>query len=125
LVSSFIISKVQRYDIQRKEILKTQEKYYLADSGIQHAVFGYRDRHISGIWENIVYHKLVRRGYKVYIGKLGNQEIDFIAENTQNRIYVQVAYRMEYEKTLNREFSPLLAIRDSYPKFVVTMDSHF
>ena len=67
----------------------------------------------------------MRRGYTVYIGKLGTQEIDFIAENTQNRMYVQVAYKMEYEKTLNREFAPLLAIRDSYPKFVVTMDSHF
>ncbi|MHC1693002.1 MAG: ATP-binding protein [Sphaerochaetaceae bacterium] len=125
LTSSFIISKVQRYDIQGKELLKTQEKYYLADPGIQHAVFGYQDRHISGILENIVYHELVRRGYTVSIGKLGNQEIDFIAENTQTRIYVQVAYRLEHENTMEREFAPLLAIRDSYPKFVVTMDSHF
>lgn len=125
LVSSFIISKVQRYDIQGKELLKTQEKYYLADPGIQHAVFGYRDRHISGILENIVYHELVRREYAVFIGKLGTQEVDFVAENSQTRIYVQVAYRLEHESTLKREFAPLLAIRDSYPKFVVTMDSHF
>jgi predicted AAA+ superfamily ATPase len=125
LVSSFIISKVQRYDIQGKELLKTQEKYYLADPGIQHAVFGYRDRHISGILENIVYHELVRRGYAVFIGKIGTQEVDFIAEDTQTRLYVQVAYKLEFESTLEREFAPLLAIRDSYPKFVVTMDSHF
>lgn len=125
LVSSFIISKVQRYDIQGKELLKTQEKYYLADPGIQHAVFGYRDRHISGILENIVYHELVRREYAVFIGKLGTQEVDFVAEKPQTRIYVQVAYRLEHESTLKREFAPLLAIRDSYPKFVVTMDSHF
>lgn len=124
LVSSFIISKVQRYDIQGKKLLKTQEKYYLADPGIQHAVFGYRDRHISGILENIVYHELVRREYAVFIGKLGTQEVDFIAENPKTRIYVQVAYRLDHERTLKREFAPLLAIRDSYPKFVVTMDSH-
>ncbi|NCB02297.1 MAG: ATP-binding protein [Spirochaetia bacterium] len=125
LVSSFIISKVQRYDIQGKELLKTQEKYYLADHGIQHAVFGYRDRHISGILENIVYHELIRRGYEVFIGKLGTMEVDFIAKNPQTRVYVQVAYRIEQISTLEREFAPLLAIRDSYPKFVVTMDSHF
>ncbi len=125
LVSSFIVSKVQRYDIRGKEILKTQEKYYLADPSIQHAIFGYRDRHISGILENIVYHELVRRGYTVFIGKIGAMEVDFVAEKPQMRIYVQVAYKMEFEKNLEREFEPLIAIRDSYPKFVVTMDSHF
>ncbi len=125
LVSSFIISKVQRYDIQGKALLKTQETYYVADPGIQHAVFGYRDRHISGIVENIVYHELVRRGYAVFIGKLGTREVDFVAENHETRVYIQVAYRMDHESTVQREFAPLLAIRDSYPKFVVTMDSHF
>lgn len=125
LVSSYIISKVNRYDIQGKELLKTQEKYYLADPGIQHAIFGYRDRHISGILENIVYSELVRRGYRVFIGKLGALEVDFIAESSQNRIYVQVAYKIESEETLEREFAPLLAIKDSHPKFVVTIDSHY
>ncbi|RFU96261.1 ATP-binding protein [Sphaerochaeta halotolerans] len=125
LVSSFLITRVQRYDIQGKERLKTQEKYYLADSGLQHAVFGYRDRHISGILENIVYNELVRRGYTVYIGKLDTREVDFIAEQPPNKLYVQVAFKLESEETVQREFAPLLAIRDSYPKFVVTMDSHF
>jgi hypothetical protein len=125
LVSSFLITRVQRYDIQGKELLKTQEKYYLADSGLQHAVFGYRDRHISGILENIVYNELVRRGYTVYIGKLDTREVDFIAEQPPNKLYVQVAFKLESEETVQREFAPLLAIRDSYPKFVVTMDSHF
>jgi len=83
LVNSFIIHKVQRYDIQGKEMLKTQEKYYLADQGIQHAVLGYRDRHISGILENIVFLELVGRGYRVSIGKLENLEIDFVAENSR------------------------------------------
>jgi len=125
LVSSFVISKVQRYDIRGKALLKTQEKYYLADPGIQHAVFGYKDRHISGILENIVYNELVSRGYTVYVGKEDSKEIDFVAEQAQSRIYVQVAYELGSEETIQREFSPLLSIRDSYPKFVVTMDSHF
>ncbi len=125
LVSSFLITRVQRYDIQGKELLKTQEKYYLADSGLQHAVFGYRDRHVSGILENIVYSELVRRGYTVYIGKMGTQKVDFIAEQPPKKLYVQVAFKLEIEETVQREFSPLLSIRDSFPKFVVTMDPHF
>lgn len=125
LASSFLITRVQRYDIQGKKLLKTQEKYYLADTGLQHAVFGYRDRRISGILENIVYNELVRRGYTVYIGKLGTQVVDFIAEQPPRKLYVQVAFKLESEKTVQREFAPLLAIRDSYPKFVVTMDPHF
>ena len=125
LVSSFLITRVQRYDIKGGELLKTQEKYYLADTGLQHAVFGYRDRHISGILENIVYNELVRRGYTVYIGKLDTREVDFIAEQPHHKLYVQVAFKLESEETVQREFASLLAIRDSYPKFVVTMDSHF
>lgn len=125
LESSYIVTRVQRYDIKGKEILKTQEKYYLADTGLQHAAFGYRDRHISGVLENIVHNELVSRGYGVYIGKIDSLEIDFIGEKAQQTIYVQVAYRLDSEKTIQREFAPLLAIRDSYPKFVVTMDSHF
>lgn len=125
LVSSFLITRVQRYDIKGRELLKTQEKYYLADTGLQHAVFGYRDRHISGILENIVYNELVRRGYTVYIGKLDTREVDFIAEQPHHKLYVQVAFKLESEETVQREFASLLAIRDSYPKFVVTMDSHF
>ena len=125
LVSSFLITRVQRYDIKGSELLKTQEKYYLADTGLQHAVFGYRDRHISGILENIVYNELVRRGYTVYIGKLDTREVDFIAEQPHHKLYVQVAFKLESEETVQREFAPLLAIRDSYPKFVVTMDPYF
>ncbi|MDY0245071.1 MAG: ATP-binding protein [Sphaerochaeta sp.] len=125
LVSSFLITRVQRYDIKGRELLKTQEKYYLADTGLQHAVFGYRDRHISGILENIVYNELLRRGYTVYIGKLDTREVDFIAEQPHHKLYVQVAFKLESEETVQREFAPLLAIRDSYPKFVVTMDPHF
>jgi len=125
LESSFVISRVSRYDVIGKEILKTQEKFYLADQGIQHAVFGYRDRNISGILENIVYLEIVRRGYNVYIGKLRDKEIDFIAEKKNEKIYIQVTFRMDSEKTVSREFDPLLAIRDHYPKYVISMDEHF
>jgi len=125
LESSFIISKVNRYDVHGKEILKTQEKYYLADQGIQHAVFGYRDRNISGVLENIVYNELVRRGYKVYIGKLKDKEIDFVAERKSEKLYVQVTFKMESEQTVQREFEPLLLVKDHYPKYVVSMDENF
>ncbi len=125
LESSFVISKVNRYDLLGKEILKTQEKFYLADQGIQHAVFGYRDRNISGVLENIIYNELIRRGYNVYIGKLKNKEIDFISEKKNEKVYVQLSYKMENEKTVLREFEPLLAIKDHYPKYVVSMDEHF
>ena len=125
LESSFIISRVNRYDVIGKEILKTQEKFYLADQGIQHAVFGYKDRNISGILENIVYLEIVRRGYNVYIGKLRDKEIDFIAEKKNEKVYIQVTFRMDSEKTVSREFNPLLAIRDHYPKYVISMDEYF
>jgi hypothetical protein len=125
LESSFMIFKVNRYELQGKEILKTQEKYYLADQGIMHAVFGYRDRNISGVLENIVYLELLRRGYKVYVGKLKDREVDFVAEKKGEKLYIQVTFRMDSEKTVNREFEPLLAIKDHYPKYVISMDEHF
>ena len=125
LESSFIISKVNRYDVHGKEILKTQEKFYLADQGILHALFGYKDRNISGVLENIVYNELIMRGYKVYIGKLNDLEIDFVAEKKNDKMYIQVAYLMNNETTIEREFAPLLMLRDHYPKFVVSMDDTF
>lgn len=125
LVSSFIIEKVHRYDVHGKEILKTQEKFYLADQGIQHAVFGYRNRNISGVLENIVYNELTRRGYSVFIGKMKDKEIDFIAERKNEKVYVQVTYKMDSEKTIEREFGPLLTVKDHYPKYVVSMDDKF
>lgn len=83
---------------------------------------GYRDRDISGTLENIIYMKLRRRGYSVFIGKLGNLEIDFVAEKKDQIIYVQVAYKLPEQGTVDREFKPLLEIRDNYPKYVVTME---
>lgn len=122
LEGAFILYRVPRYDIKGKEILKTQEKFYVSDIAIVYATMGRRDRMIGGLLENIVFLELKRRGYKVYVGKLDNIEIDFVAERKGQKVYVQVAYKLENEQTIQREFGNLLAINDQYPKFVVTMD---
>lgn len=122
LEGAFILYRVPRYDIKGKELLKTQEKFYVSDISIIYATMGNRDRMISGVLENIVFLELKRRGYKVYIGKLDNTEIDFVAEKNGNKMYIQVAYKLENQQTINREFDNLLAINDQYPKYVVTMD---
>ena len=122
LEGAFILYRVSRFDIKGKEILKTQEKFFVSDLSLLYAMMGYRDRMIGGILENVVFLELKRREYKVYIGKLDSREIDFIGEKQGKKIYIQVAYKLENEATMHREFSPLLAILDNYPKFVVTMD---
>lgn len=122
LESAFILHRVERFDIKGKEILKTQEKFYLGDISLLYATMGFKQTFISGVLENIVFLELKRRGYHVYIGKLNQQEIDFIAEKQGQKIYIQVAYKLESEQTILREFSPLLDIADNYPKFVITMD---
>lgn len=122
LEGAFILYRVNRYDIKGKEVLKTQEKFYTSDVSMIYATMGYKDRMISGILENIVFLELKRRGYQVYIGKLNNKEIDFVAEKMGNRIYIQVCYKIENEQTVEREFGNLLSIKDQYPKYVVSMD---
>lgn len=122
LESAFILHRVERFDIKGKEILKTQEKFYLGDVSLLYATMGFRTSLISGILENLVYLELKRRGYQVYIGKLDKQEINFIAQKQNEKIYIQVAYKLESEETVKREFSPLQEIADNYPKYVITMD---
>ncbi len=122
LESAFIIYRIPRYDVKGKEILKTQEKYFVGDQAFLHAVSGFRQRNISGMLENIVMLELLRRGYKVYTGKSGDLEIDFIAENNETKIYIQVAYLLTEQSTIDREFNPLLEIKDHYPKFVLSTD---
>lgn len=122
LESAFLIHKVVRFDIKGKKILETQEKYYLSDLGIRHAVMGYRDNDITGVLENIVYQELLRRGYTVTIGKQGVAEVDFVADRLDERLYVQVCYILTPENT-NREFAPLEAITDNYEKVVLSMDT--
>jgi uncharacterized protein len=122
LESAFIIDRIPRYDLAGKEILKTFEKYFTGDQAIIYSVMGYKDRMISGVLENIVMLELKRRGFKVYTGKWGDREVDFVAEKNENKIYIQVAYKITEQSTIDREFAPLLEIRDNYPKYVVTMD---
>lgn len=125
ICSTFALYKVQRYDIKGKRILELHEKYFLGDIGLRHALLGYREADISGMLENIVFLELKRRGYEVYIGKLDTREIDFIATRANEKIYIQVAYLLASPETIEREFAPLLAIKDNYPKYVVSMDTIF
>ena len=122
LEGAFILYRVPRYDVKGKEILKTQEKFFLSDVSLLYATMGYKDRMISGILENIVFLELKRRGYNVFVGKLDDKEIDFIAEKEGSKIYVQTAYKLENRQSIEREFYTLLKITDQFPKFVVTMD---
>ena len=123
LENAFIISKVQRYDIKGKNILETQEKYYLSDLGFRHAKLGYQSNDISGYLENIVFLELLRRKYKVNIAKQDNKEIDFVANLRDENLYLQVTYLLASPETIEREFSPLKSIKDNYPKMVLSMDN--
>ena len=122
LQGAFILQRVPRYDIKGKELLQTNEKYFVSDLSLIYAVMGYKDRMIAGALENIVYWEMRRRGYDTFIGKQDNREVDFVGIRRDEKIYVQVTYRMVSDATVEREFGPLLAISDHYPKFVVSMD---
>ncbi len=122
LQGAFIIRRVPRYDIKGKGLLQTNEKYFVSDLSLIYAVMGYKDRMISGALENLVYWEMRRRGYDTYIGKQDTREVDFVGIRRDEKIYVQVTYRMESDATVEREFAPLLAISDHYPKYVVSMD---
>lgn len=119
---AFLFYRVRRQDLQGKKILTVNEKYYIADHGIREAVFGGNMKDINLIFENIVFLELLRRGYRVTVGKAGEKEIDFIAENQNQKIYVQVAYLLASEEIIRREFGPYGNIRDNYPKYVVSYD---
>lgn len=122
LEGAFVIQRVQRYDIKGKELLQTNEKYFVNDMSLVYAVMGYKDRMIGGTLENLVYWEMKRRGYEVYIGKQEEKEVDFVAFRKEEKIYIQVTYQLSSPETVEREFSPLLAINDHYPKYVVSMD---
>ena len=122
LENAFLIHKVRRFDIKGRRILETQEKYYLSDLGLRHAVMGYRDNDIPGVLENTVYLELLRRGWNVHIGKQGVAEVDFVAGRTDERLYIQVCYVLTPEN-MDREFGPLEAIPDNYEKLVLSTDT--
>lgn len=120
LEGAFVIYRCSRYDIQGRSILKTQEKYFLADVSLKYALLGYNRTMLSGTLENIIYLELKRRGYEVYIGKNADKEIDFIAINKGDKIYVQVCVQLPEDS--NREIKNLLDIKDQYNKYVVTLN---
>lgn len=123
LESAYILHRCSRYDIQGKGLLKTQEKFYLADTALKYSVLGYKPTSVASMLENVVYLELCRRGYMVNIGKTANGEIDFVAEKQGDKIYVQVTKEIKTEETEKREYDRLLEIRDNYPKYLLTTDN--
>lgn len=123
LESCYMIHKVQRYDLKGKKVLELYEKYYLGDIGLKNALLGYKDKDIAGLLENIVFLKLKQDNYNVYIGKFDDLEVDFIAEKSGAKLYIQVTYLLGSEKTMKREFGVLKKIKDNYPKYVLSMDN--
>lgn len=120
LEKAFVIYRCQRYDMQGKNVLKTQEKFYLADASLKYCMMGFNPKSIAAMLENIVYFELRRKGYDVYIGKNETKEIDFVAVRRDERIYVQVCRNLPEDS--DREVANLLEIRDHYPKYIVTLD---
>jgi AAA+ superfamily ATPase len=122
LEKAYILHRCSRYDLQGKEILKTQEKFYLADTSLRYSVLGYEPDSVASSLENVVYLELCRRGYKVYIGKTTDGEVDFVASRQGEKLYVQVTQEIHSEKTEKREYERLLEIKDNYPKYVLRTD---
>lgn len=123
LEKAYLLHRCIRYDLQGRELLKTQEKFYLADVALRYSVLGYDADSVAASLENIVYLELCRRGYTVNVGKTDGGEIDFVAERQNERLYVQVTQAIRSEKTAKREYERLLEIRDNYPKYVLTTDA--
>lgn len=119
---AFLFYQVKRQDLQGKQLLAINEKYYIADHGIREAVFGGNMRDINLVLENIVYMEMLRRGYDVTVGKIGDKEIDFVCEKAGEKIYLQVAYLLASEDTIKREFGAFDNVKDNYPKYVLSLD---
>lgn len=121
-ISAYLFYQVKRQDIQGKQILSTNEKYYMADHGLREAVLGGNMRDINLVLENIVYMESLRRGYTITVGKSGTKEIDFICQKQDQKVYIQVTYLLASEETIQREFGIYDSIHDNFPKYVVSMD---
>lgn len=119
---AYLFYQVKREDLQGKQILASNEKYYIADHGIREAVFGGNMKEINLTLENIIYLEILRRGYKVTVGRIGNKEIDFVCHKQNDKLYIQVAYLLATDETIEREFRVYDNIRDNFPKYVVSMD---
>ena len=122
LENAYILHRCSRYDIKGKEILKTQEKFYLADPSFRFSILGYDENAVASMLENLVYMELLRRGYEVFVGKLDNKEVDFVASRKEEKIYIQISERIEKAETEQREYGNLLSIADNYPKYVLRTD---
>lgn len=122
LEKAYLLHRCSRYDLQGKQILKTQEKFYLADTSLRYSVLGYSVDSVASSLENVVYLELCRRGYVVNVGKTADREIDFVAVRQNEKLYIQVTQQINSEKTEKREYERLLAIHDNYPKYVLTAD---
>jgi len=122
LVDSMMIYQANRYNIKGKQYLKTLEKYYVVDIGLRYALLGKRGYDVGHILENVIYLELIRRGYDVYIGQVGELEVDFVAMNDNGSEYFQVSASVRDEKTLERELKSLQKINDNYPKYILTLD---
>lgn len=125
LRSAFIFYSVQRYDVKGKQLLKTLEKNYIIDMGFRNMLLGYRDADRGHIIENIVFLELIRRDYLVSIGKVGETEVDFVAEKSNEKLYIQVTESMLSQETRERELRPLRMIADNYEKIILSMDRNY